>query len=158
MFQSSSDYVLPVPFHITYTKLITLSVVIFVNKSLPLALCPVIAMLGSARTTHPVWFKTIYRQRGLTNVIRLMVSKISIRIDTYRYFQNIDPLFNTFKMSIRIKKFWRKVGNTLYKFWDILKGNFVTFYINFWKNLWKIIQKTWNYFEKSLKLPGEIIK
>ncbi len=32
-------------------------------------------------------------------------------IDMYRYFQNIDPLFNIFKISICIEKFWRKVGN-----------------------------------------------
>ncbi len=36
-----------------------------------------------------------------------------------------------------VKKFWRKVGNTLYKFLDILKGNFVTFLCQFLENLWK---------------------
>ncbi len=40
-----------------------------------------------------------------------------------------------------VKKFWRKLGKTLYKFLDVLKGNFVIF-VNFWKNLWKIIRET----------------
>ncbi len=35
----------------------------------------------------------------------IVVSKISIRIDMYRYFQNIGPFFNIFKISILIEKF-----------------------------------------------------
>ncbi len=35
----------------------------------------------------------------------VVVSKISLLIDMYRYFQNIDPFFDIFKILIRIKKF-----------------------------------------------------
>ncbi len=56
-------------------------------------------------------------------------------IDTYWYFQNIDPFFDTFKISIRIEKFCVKVGNTLYKFLDILERNFATFLHQFLEKL-----------------------
>ncbi len=58
----------------------------------------------------------------------------------------------------------KRVGNTLYKFLDILKGNFVTFLSIFGKTYGKlsekreiILKKFWNYLEKSL-IFGEIIK
>ncbi len=65
--------------------------------------------------------------------------------------KKIDPFFDIFKISIRIEKFWRKVGNTLYKFLDILKGNFVTFLRQFLEKLAKNYPKSmklfWEYFE-----------
>ncbi len=95
------------------------------------------------------WNVYWFRKHG--PILLVVVSKISIRINMYRYFQKIDPFFDIFKISIQIDIFWGNVGNTLCKFLDILKGNFVTFCVNFWKNLWKIIRKTWNYYEKILK-------
>ncbi len=70
VFRSDSIFCIP--------KLITLSVVVFVSKFLPLALCPLIAtsQTQSSRTTHPAQFKTTYRQRGLTNEIRSLICVI----------------------------------------------------------------------------------
>ncbi len=45
-----------------------------------------------------------------------------------------------------VKKFWRKVGNTLYKFLDILKGNFVTFLCHFSEKLVKNYPKNMKLF------------
>ncbi len=58
-------------------------------------------------------------------------------IDTYRYFQNIDPLFDIFTISICIENFLRKLGNTLYKLLDILKKIFVTLLRQFLETLVK---------------------
>ncbi len=55
------------------------------------------------------------------------------------------------KISIRIEKFWIKVGTTLYKFLDILKGNFATFLRQFLEKLVKNYLKNkklfWENFE-----------
>ncbi len=79
----------------------------------------------------------------LNSLFIVVVSKISIRVGMCWYFQNIDPFFDTFKILIRIEKFWIKVGNTLYKFLDILRGNFATFLRQFLEKL----VKNWENFE-----------
>ncbi len=106
-----------------------------------------------------------------------MVSKISIRIDMYRYFQNMYPFFDIFKIAIRIEKCWRKMGNTLNRFLDILfLGQFLEklvknypknrklFWENFeiiWKN-YKIIilgtfQKFWGKYLRQVSFVKQIL-
>ncbi len=48
-----------------------------------------------------------------------------------------------------VMKFWRKVGNTLYKFLDILKRNFVTFLGQFLEKLVKNYPKNMKLFWKN---------
>ncbi len=87
-----------------------------------------------------------------TLILILVVSKIAIRIDRYRYFKNIDPFFYIFKISIHIEKFWREVGNTLYKFLDIKKGNFVTFLRQFLEKLVKNYPKNMKLFRENSEI------
>ncbi len=42
-----------------------------------------------------------------------------------------------------VKKIWRNVKNTSYKFFNILMKILWHFLVNFRKNLWKIIEKIW---------------
>ncbi len=56
-----------------------------------------------------------------------------------------------------VKKFWWKVRNILYNFSNVLMEISWRFCVNFWKNLWKILRKTWNYFKNILKQSGEIM-
>ncbi len=51
-------------------------------------------------------------------------------IDKYRYFQNIDPFFDIFKITIRIEKFGIKITNVS-TFWKEILRHFC---VNFWKN------------------------
>ncbi len=77
----------------------------------------------------------------------IMESKIVVSIDMYRYFQNINPFFDIFKISIRsYRKILKKVGNTFNKFLDIPKGNFVTFLRQFLEKLVKNYPKNMKLF------------
>ncbi len=66
--------------------------------------------------------------------------------------KNMDPFFDIFKISMRNEKFWRKVGNTLYKFLDILKANFVTFLHQFLEKLVKNYPKNMKLFWENFKI------
>ncbi len=57
----------------------------------------------------------------------------------YRYYENYKELSKMFlwNFSKIVKKIWRNVKNTSYKFFNIL--------VNFWKNLWKIVGKCEKY-------------
>ncbi len=50
-----------------------------------------------------------------------------------------------------MKKFWRKVGNSLYKFLDIVKGNFVTLLSQFLRKLVKNYPKNLKWLEQILE-------
>ncbi len=56
-----------------------------------------------------------------------------------------------------MKKMWRNVGNTLYKFFNILMKILLHFFVNFCKNLWKIIGKYEKYFRVSVSFKNTII-
>ncbi len=56
------------------------------------------------------------------------------------------------KISIRIEKFWRKEGNTSYKFLDILKRNFVTILRQFLEKLVKNYRKNMKLFWENFEI------
>ncbi len=70
--------------------------------------------------------------------------------------KNNDLFFDIFKISIRTEKFWRKVGNTLNKFLDILKGNFATFLRQFLEKLGKNYPKNRKLFWENFEICGKM--
>ncbi len=69
-----------------------------------------------------------------------------IRVILYYWFcGNYKEILKMFLWNFNeiVKKIWRNVGNTLYKFFNILMEILWHFLVNFGKNLWKIIGKIW---------------
>ncbi len=77
--------------------------------------------------------------------VKLILEKLwgNIPVILYYWYGNCKEISKMFlwNFSEIVKKIWRNVGNTSYTFFNILMITLWYFFVNFWKNLRKIIGK-----------------
>ncbi len=89
-------------------------------------------------------FKKLLKNDGVN--VKLILGKLrgNIRVILYYYgnYKEISKMF-LWNFSEIVKKIWRNVGNTSYRFFNILMKILLQFFVNFCKNLRKLIGKLW---------------